>query len=159
MLREDRCDLIISPIRPEGNDVMQTRLFDDELGCCYDHRVWKRAPTLKQLSACDFVSVNFGDGTVDGPIPAFLGNRSPVVTVADFAGIVSFIQGTDLISMQPKRMGKRLLKPLSIAAAPFATTPISMYMLWHRRSQTDPAHRWLRREILAIARNIGRQDS
>ncbi|MFK7962532.1 MAG: LysR family transcriptional regulator [Burkholderiaceae bacterium] len=157
MLREERCDFIVSPYRPEGNDIYQTRLFNDELGCCYDRKVWKRAPTMKQLQACDYVSVNFGGGTPDGPMPAALADKSPVVTVANFAGVVSFIQGTDLVSIQPKRMGRRLLKPLAVSSAPFKTKPFSMYLLWHKRNQTDPAHRWLRNEIQAVSAMIDRE--
>ena len=36
MLREERCDLVISPFPPEGVDILQKRLFGAEYVCFYD---------------------------------------------------------------------------------------------------------------------------
>ena len=36
MLREERCDLVVSPFPPEGVDILQRRLFGAEYVCFYD---------------------------------------------------------------------------------------------------------------------------
>lgn len=154
LLRESRCDLIVSPIRPDASDIYQTRLFDDRLGCCYDSKVWKKTPTIKQLQTADFVTVNFGEGSGHGLMPKALANKLPMITVPNFAGIVSFIEGTDLVSIQSILMGTRVLKPLTVSAAPFETQRYTMYMLWHRRNQMDPTHIWLRKQIQDISTSI-----
>lgn len=159
MLHEGRCDLLLSPFRPEGRDIFQIALFDDEIGCCYDKTVWKRRPTLAQLQSSDFVNVRFDDGSGVGPMPPELADKEAVVSVANFSGIVSFITGTNLVSIQPRLMGSRVLKPLTVSAAPFKPQKFTMYMLWHRRHHLDPAHCWLRNEVQKIARSVTRAKS
>ena len=32
--------------------------------------------------------------------------------------------------------------------------PVAIYMVWHERSQNDPAHRWLRHRIESVALQV-----
>ena len=46
------------------------------------------------------------------------------------------------------------LRDLDVAPLPFQTDPVSIYMVWHERSNKDPAHMWLRNRIETIAAAI-----
>ena len=44
--------------------------------------------------------------------------------------------------------------PLVVLTLPFDTPTVTTAMLWHRRSQDVPAHRWLRAKVLSVARAL-----
>ncbi len=46
MLRENRCDLLITPLPPSGVDIMQKRLLQDRYVCYYDAKS-RSAPTTR----------------------------------------------------------------------------------------------------------------
>jgi DNA-binding transcriptional LysR family regulator len=49
-----------------------------------------------------------------------------------------------------------VLRGLASADLPIETPPLPMYMVWHRRRQDDPLHRWLRDALEAVAREAMR---
>ncbi|MNT59863.1 HTH-type transcriptional regulator SyrM 1 [compost metagenome] len=58
------------------------------------------------------------------------------------------LASTDLVAMVPERLVRdapalRLLEP------PVEVPGYEMSMLWHERVHRDPAHRWLREQVVA----------
>ncbi|MEA1672141.1 LysR family transcriptional regulator [Nitrospirillum sp. BR 11163] len=165
MLREARCDLLISPTPPEGLDIIQKRLFDDRYVCVFDG-----ARRAAPASAAAFLAgrhltvvhpsadpLNF-DKALEG-----LGiHRDVVVSVANFSGLAPFLRGTDLLACIPGRLHALELAdfqtaplPLDLlAAAPPGTDVLRMYMAWHLRGQHDPAQAWLRGQLEVVAREM-----
>jgi len=66
------------------------------------------------------------------------------------------IKGTDRITTQLAVMKLGLLKELDSAPLPFKTDPLSLFLIWHRRENDDPAHQWLRQKIIATVNSIMR---
>ena len=96
MLREERCNLIISPRPPEGADIMQKRLFEDRYRVFYDGE--RRAPprTRAEYLAADHVTVVYQPQRaldLDAHLAAKGINRRFVVTVPGFAGVPAFLRG------------------------------------------------------------------
>lgn len=64
------------------------------------------------------------------------------------------LASTDLVATLPERLARRFAEvfPLRTAPLPFAVAPLKVHQVWHPRAQDDPAHRWLRAEVLRCAR-------
>lgn len=61
---------------------------------------------------------------------------------------------SDLIAVVPAGLAARFRKrlPLDVRKSPLRLPPFHMRMLWHEHAAHDPAHAWLRAEILACFR-------
>ncbi|MDP7099808.1 MAG: hypothetical protein QF503_01495, partial [Rhodospirillales bacterium] len=79
------------------------------------------------------------------------------VWVSNFNGISSFVIGSDLITTEISVMRLGPLKDLSAAPLPFKSETVTMYMVWHERSNNDPAHNWLRRRVEKIADDVSKK--
>lgn len=63
-----------------------------------------------------------------------------------------------LVATASERIGKAMAPALDMVVLPltFAIDRKALVMAWHPRQHDDPAHRWLRTELLRIARVSGR---
>lgn len=64
------------------------------------------------------------------------------------------LASTDLIAALPERVACRFAEafPLSMIPVELPHEPLRVQQLWHPHRQEDPAHRWLREQVLAAAR-------
>lgn len=150
LLSQDSCQFLITPFPPEGPDIFQTRLFEDHLACFYDSRKRKPPKTWEEFVASDYIQVCFEDNSTS--LLALSVNdlrdlKKPRISVPNFNAVAAFIKGSQMISVEASLMKKIGFKGIASAPLPFTSEPITMYMVWHRRNQTDPAHRWLRERI------------
>ena len=157
MLRDARCDLMLTPLPPDGQDFIQRKLFSGEMKCFYDASQTKPPQTLEDYLTAQHITVQFARGgssrqalkSAELPfVPA------PRIAVSNFAGITPFVRGTTLIATEAGFMRHTSLRALDVAPLPFQSEPISVFMVWHQRSTNDPAHRWLRDQILRISGRI-----
>lgn len=139
MLRKDLCDLIISPHAPEATDIMQRGLMADQMVIFYDP------------------AILFGTGektAFEGSLAAQGLTRRTAVTVSNFSGLPAFLHSTDMLATAPKRMSEDLLQQFAWTPLPFDYKPFTLLMLWHKRNQNDPAHRWIRNHVNGVAATI-----
>ncbi|QSP95439.1 LysR family transcriptional regulator [Marinobacter salinisoli] len=154
MLRKDVCDLIISPHAPEATDIMQRGLMADRMVVFYDQNVRAAPDDLAQYLRADHIALLFASGekpALEGAMSARGLSRRNVVTVSNFSGLPEFLRGSDLLATAPERMSNHLLRDFAWAPLPFEFKPFTLLMLWHRRNQNDPAHRWLRNQVNSVA--------
>src|SRR3954463_8025375 len=59
MLREEHCQLIITPRPPEGSDIIQKRLFEDSYRVFYDSSQREPPRTVEDYLASDHVTVTY----------------------------------------------------------------------------------------------------
>lgn len=159
MLRKDVCDLILSPHAPETTDIMQRGLMTDQMAVFYDPACREAPETLADYLQADHIGILFGAGektALEGSLSARGLNRRTVVTVSNFSGLPAFLRGTDMLATAPIRMNEGLLKDFAYAPLPFDYKPFTMLMLWHKRNQTDPAHRWIRNQLNSVAAELNR---
>ncbi len=157
LLRSDRCQLMLTPLPPDGPDIFQKRLVTSPLMVFYDAA--RREPPQNWRAYCDseHVEVRFADGRSARAVMRGVDQsqiRPPVVTLPHFNAIPPFVKGSDLISTDTALMQQGPLATLDCAPLPFACDPVSIYMVWHQRSTNDPAHRWLRARIETIAATL-----
>ena len=157
MLRQQQCQLIISPRPPEGTDIVQKRLFADRYRVFYDPEVRQAPRTRRDYLAAEHVTVLYAPQRPLDLDQHLLGKgieRRFRVMVPGFAGLPAFIRGTDLLATVPGLMREHLMRGLTDAPVPVPCPAMPMYMIWHLRHQQDAAHRWLRTQLEALARPL-----
>jgi DNA-binding transcriptional LysR family regulator len=156
LLRDDACQLLVTPRPPEGSDIVQKRLFEDRYVVFFDPASRSAPATEADYLAADHVSVLYEPRRVL-EIDRWLAERSVarriVASVPGFAGIAALLQGGPWLATLPMLLGRGVLRGLAFAPAPVPTPPMPMYLVWHRRHQGDPVHQWLRAELEAVAVN------
>lgn len=158
MLRKEVCDLIISPHPPAASDVMQQRLLDDQMVIFYDPTQRAAPTTLAEYLQASHIAILFGTGermALEGSLSARGLEREVTVTVSNFSGLPGFLRDTRLLATAPRRMSEHLLKGFAWTPLPFEFKPFSLLMLWHQRNHRDPAHRWLRQQLIEVAQHRG----
>lgn len=157
MLRQQECHLIISPRPPEGTDIVQKRLFTDRYRVFYDPAVRDAPRTRKDYLAAEHVTVLYAPQRpldLDEHLRNKGIERQFRVRVPGFAGVPSFVRGTDLLATVPGLLRQHLMRDLADTEVPVPCPALPMYMIWHLRHQQDPAQRWLRNEIDLIAKQL-----
>jgi DNA-binding transcriptional LysR family regulator len=148
MLRQNRCDFLLTPFPPDGNDIYQVRLFSDSIKCFYDAQIRKPPSSKNELLSANHIDVIFEDhGSVMNSLFAgfdLAAYPKPKICVPSFDAVTEFIFGTDLVTIQAGRMHETTLKNLDCADLPFRARKLTIYLVWHRRSHYDPAHIWMR---------------
>lgn len=153
MLRHEHCQLVISPRPPEGTDILQKRLFEDEYRVFYDPTQRAAPQTRAAYLAAEHITVVYEPRRaldLDQWLAARGVQRRFSVMVPGFAGLPPFIRGSELLATAPGLLQSHLLRGLASAKVPVPCPTMPMYMIWHMRHQHDPAHRWLRAELEAV---------
>ena len=163
LLRTDRCDLVISPLPPEGADILQKRILQDHYACYFDPQA-RAAPTNAQdYLGSTHVTVVYTDNerlNFDKLLESSGLHRKIAVSVPNFSGVPAFLKGTRMLATMPHLLSGSLMKDFASVPIPLKEkTPLGfdnlpMYLVWHRRSQNDQAHRYVRAIIEDIARHF-----
>ncbi|RFO97437.1 LysR family transcriptional regulator [Rhodoferax lacus] len=153
MLRQQQCQLVISPRPPDGADIMQKRLFEDRYRVFYDPAQRAAPQTKAEYLAARHVTVVYEGGRaldVDQWMTTRGVRRNFAVLVQGFSGLAPFLQGSALLATAPGLLQSRIPQGLASAAVPVPCPKLPMFMVWHLRHQQDAAHRWLRQELEAL---------
>ncbi|NVO54240.1 LysR family transcriptional regulator [Rhodobacteraceae bacterium B1Z28] len=157
LLRSDRCQLMLTPLPPDGPDIFQKRLLTSPLMVYFDGTQHTPPDSWQAYCQSDHVEVRFPDGRNARAVMRGVDQsqiRPAIVTLPHFNAIPPFVKGSSLISTDTALMKNGPLAALDCAPLPFECEPVSVYMVWHQRSINDPAHRWLRTKIEAIAATL-----
>lgn len=75
--------------------------------------------------------------------------RRAMITIPSMAAVVAILEHTDLCAVLPERWLALYSEPGRLATAPLPLQGIdyNVDMIWHRRDDDDPGHRWLRTVI------------
>ena len=73
--------------------------------------------------------------------------------VTQFAGMLATVAGTDMIANVPRRLALHYAHAmqLQVLAFPVPLPPVPIYLLWSPALDKDPAHRWLREQLVSTA--------
>lgn len=152
LLREDHCQLVISPRPPKGGDIVQKRLFADEYRVFYDPAVRQPPRSLEDYLAADHATVVYEPRRnldLDEQLAARGVHRRFAVMVPGFAALPAFLRGTPLLATAPGLLARYTLQELASCPPPVPCPSMPMYAIWHLRHQHDPAHKWLRAQLEA----------
>jgi DNA-binding transcriptional LysR family regulator len=77
-------------------------------------------------------------------------------TVDSFFLLPFLIRGSNLVAFIQERLGRKLAQTedIRIVEPRFETPPVAEAMFWYTRNNSDPAHRWLRQQLLEISAEL-----
>ena len=161
MLREERCDLVVSPFPPEGVDILQKRLFSAEYVCFFDVAARPAPADAADYFAADHVTVVYTSRvglSFDRAMEAAGHQRRFVVAVPNFAGVPAFLRGTARLATLPSGLAASVMRGFASAPLPVEVQAqrFEMFMAWHRRHALDPAHSLVRNLLAREAGKVGR---
>ena len=115
------------------------------------------------LTAAELTMERFADaihivvsrrGLLHGPVDAVLEahglRRRVAAALPSFAAALAIVGGSDVVCVLPRRLGVPDGRALTALPLPFPLRSVPAVVSWHRRHDTDPAHRWLRGVIAEI---------
>lgn len=137
-------------------------LFDDQMACVVreDHPKIRHAPALEDyLAASHMLISRTGSqvGVIDEKLTEMGLERRVNLIVPHFLSAPLIVAETDMILSLPYRLAAqfRKLVALKILPVPLELPNYDLAMIWHPLREKDPAHCWLREQIMTIGRNIG----
>jgi DNA-binding transcriptional LysR family regulator len=162
-LRDGTIDLEIGTVRTSAPEIMTRLLFRDRyVGVCRpDH------PILRGLGVSVERWLEFGhvlaarSGEASNAVDVALADcgmqRRITMVVPSFTSAMQVARRSDLLAVIPHSCVGNAFAPDHAAAnglqwfeLPVSTVAFNVSSIWHPRVDHDPAHRWLRAEILAV---------
>ncbi len=140
----------------------RSKLFDDRMICVVSKKhqvVKKRELTLEEYVSCKHMLIS-RTGTRVGLIDDWLAERALARRIAlivpHFLSAPFIVAKTDMILSLPERIANAFvgLAPLKILPLPIELPAYDLVMVWHPLRDPDPAHRWLRDQIMEVSRSL-----
>ena len=160
-LEDGGLDLSFWGATPPSRPLVAAELFRDKLvGLISDShplasKARKRRLTLKDYLAFPHVVVTFpnsGQSPIDKVLAARNLERRIGLLTPSFTANIAALQGSDLIMSLPSRLAQASKHSgLIIFDLPLDVPTNPYYLIWHRRTNADPAINWLRSVIVRQA--------
>jgi DNA-binding transcriptional LysR family regulator len=142
--------------------LISEKLFDDRVTCL----VSRSHPanegvglTLDQYISMRHMLIS-RTGTRIGVVDEWLAEkgleRRIALIVPHFLSAPLIVAKTDMLLSLPERIARKFVgsAPLSILPVPIDLPVYELVMIWHPLRENDPAHRWLREQILAVCQTL-----
>jgi DNA-binding transcriptional LysR family regulator len=97
------------------------------------------------------------DGALDGPMTEAGHPRRLGAVVAHLGAVPEILARTDMIMTLSARLAGRMSETygLALRPCPVEIRHTRLSLIFHRRFEADAGHAWLRRTLLAVAREVG----
>ncbi len=97
------------------------------------------------------------DGALDGPMTEAGHPRRLGAVVAHLGAVPEILARTDMIMTLSARLAGRMSETYALALrpCPVEIRHTRLSLIFHRRFEADAGHAWLRRTLLAVAREVG----
>ena len=79
-----------------------------------------------------------------------------IVLRAPYLSAAPIIAQSDLVATLSERIARQFVRnhPLQLAKPPYRSPRVGTVMIWHRRLDRQPAHRWLRDVITSVTKRL-----
>ncbi|HUN40447.1 MAG TPA: LysR family transcriptional regulator [Acetobacteraceae bacterium] len=109
--------------------------------------------SVEQFAQVPQIAVTSSDDNtefVDEALAGY-GLSRQIVTKVPLHSLWPVLMGSGALAVVPRRVAADAVafRPLTMRPLPFQSPPVSLSMIWHRRLDHDPAHRWLRATLRA----------
>jgi DNA-binding transcriptional LysR family regulator len=162
-LAHGQLDLIVGPTTTPGvNDsLLSAPLWKDEFVVVVrrDHPLTRGRLSVERFAAARHALIVPGSrrrGVVDDELEARGFSRRIAFSTPNFLVAPEMVAKSDLVITLAARVARSFaaLYPLTLLEPPFAVPGFAIAMFWHARRDSDPAHRFLRAEVLDAAREL-----
>ena len=124
MLRENRCDLLITPLPPSGVDIVQKRLLQDHYVCYYDPKARAAPASRGAYLAARHITVVYTDNErldFDRRLAANGFHRDIAISVPSFSGVPSFLRGSQMLASMPSLLASGVMRGFAHVRIPLAS--------------------------------------
>jgi DNA-binding transcriptional LysR family regulator len=160
LLDRGELDLAIGDFAAPGERFALSPLLEDPfvLAMRRGHPVARRKLTAEQFAAMAHLEISSSGedtGFVDGWL-ASRGLKRSTVHRAPYLSAASILARSDMVATLSRRIAEAFLhrEPLQTRDLPCPSPRVSIGMLWHRRLDNQPAHRWLRSLIETVCKRL-----
>ena len=157
-LEDGQIDLAIGYFTDAPGSLYQQTLFTDDFVCVMkaDHPAAKEKLSLQRFASLKHALVAPWKGMVGvaDEILARHGLKREIrVSTSHFLVAPNLVAQTDCIGILPRQVANLFSAPLSLRLLelPFKLPTFSFAQIWHERTHSEPAHRWLRSQIADLA--------
>ncbi len=158
-IEERRIDLAIVRLGASGSALPSRKLIGESFACL----VRRGHPGVgKKLTLARFVALphllispsGAGPGIVDQALAERGLSRTIALRVPSFLLAPLVVERSDLVVTAPRRIAERFAAThaLELHPTPLPIPSFELHLVWHPRLDADPAHAWLRAQVLAAAR-------
>ena len=135
------------------------RLYDGEYVCVMraGHPLASGPLTLNRFCAARHMLVSFSGrqfGFIDESLASLGRKRQVVLTVNQFFTAGRVVANSNLLTVLPRHFVRvtGIAEQLVLRPLPFDVAPVHVDALWHRRSEQQSAHVWLREAVVRAAK-------
>jgi DNA-binding transcriptional LysR family regulator len=136
----------------EAPSTLQSELiYEDSVVCLVrkGHPIDNRPLTLKRYVEMEHVRIwpwPTHSTSVDRALERAGYHRNVRVVVPYFSAVLPLLEGSDMVATAPRAIAKKLPgnQRFRILRLPIEPNHITVFQVWHPRSDSDPAHMWLR---------------
>jgi DNA-binding transcriptional LysR family regulator len=153
-------DLAIGSMDSPGERFAAAPLLEDPFVVVMrrDHPAGRRKLSAAGFAALPHLEIS-SSGEDTGFIDGWLAESGLVRRVALRAPYLSaapILVQSDMVASLSRRIAQEFVRnhPLQIREPPYDAPQVRTIMLWHRRLNRQPAHRWLREIILSVSRSL-----
>ncbi|MDQ0835758.1 DNA-binding transcriptional LysR family regulator [Streptomyces achromogenes] len=151
-LRRGEVDLAANAARPTAPEIRAERVAETMhvIAVRRDHPLTHaETVTAAHYAAADHIGVSRRgrlSNVLDDTLAALGLTRRVVATAPTEGAAFTFVQNSDLLVTVPESTARPAAAQLGLTLLPLPLDlpPASVYLSWHQRYDTDPAHRWLR---------------
>jgi DNA-binding transcriptional LysR family regulator len=141
------------------------KLFDDRMVCVVraDHPEVGASLSLDEYLALPHMLISrtgVATGLIDDWLAEHGRERRIALVVSHFLSAPLILSGTNMVLSFPKRIAEQFarLARLKTVPVPIELPPYNLVMIWHPLNDKEPAHAWLRRQILEICAELCVED-
>jgi DNA-binding transcriptional LysR family regulator len=153
-------DLSIGNLRTPGERFAAASLLEDELVVVMrrGHPMTRRkvsAAAFAALPHMEISSTREDTGFVDRWL-AEKGLARRIALRAPYLSAAPILATSDLVATLSRRIAQEFIRshPLQLCKPPYESPRMQTVLLWHRRLNSHPAHRWLRDVITAVTKHM-----
>ena len=113
MLRENRCDLMVTPLPPSGMDIVQKRLLSDHYVCYFDPKARTAPAGRSDYLAARHITVVYTDNErldFDRRLAANGFLRDIAISVPSFSGVPPFLHGSQMLASMPSLLASGVMR-------------------------------------------------
>jgi DNA-binding transcriptional LysR family regulator len=157
LIEQGAADLALGIFEALPGSFHRRGLYADSFVCVArsDHPGVVEGLSLERYLALRHIAVTIsgvGESAVDLALSTLGLTRHVALRVPHFLAAAMLVADSDMILTLPSRLAHLLAKklPLALLDLPLQLAPLSPAMIWHERFHRDPAHIWVRQQLVDV---------